>query len=66
MTSNEAMIIGERIAALHKKNVLEMIEMGATPERALHGCLVSLAACVMVELQKAATPLSSGIRESKP
>jgi hypothetical protein len=56
MTSKEAMIIGERIAVQHKRNVMELMDMGSTPERALHGCIVSLAAQIMVELQKATEP----------
>lgn len=59
MTSKEAMVIGERLATQHKKDVLNLINMGSTPERALHGCIVSLAARIMFELQKAAKDFES-------
>jgi len=53
MNAHDAIKIGEEIALKHKKNVLEIIEMGATPEKALDGCIVSLAANIMVVLNRA-------------
>lgn len=49
------MDVGTAIAEKHKKNVLELIEkFGATPEKALEGCIVSLAADIMVKAMKMA------------
>lgn len=53
MNARDAIKVGEEIALKHKKNVLEIIEMGATPEKALDGCIVSLAADIMVALNRA-------------
>jgi hypothetical protein len=53
MNAHDAIKIGEEIALKHKRNVLEILEMGATPEKALDGCIVSLAADIMVVLNRA-------------
>lgn len=52
-TAKEAIEIGHQIAIKHKANVLEILEMGSTPEMALEGCIVSLAADIMIALNRA-------------
>jgi hypothetical protein len=54
LTEKEAMEIGMRVAEDHMRNVMDLVNhFGSGPRSALNGCLVSLAATIMAELQKA-------------
>lgn len=55
MNAREAIEVGGQIAQKHKRNVMDLMELGATPEKALDGCIVSLAADIMVALNRAET-----------
>ena len=54
MSTNDKkyMDVGMAIADQHKKEVMKLMALGSSPDKALNGCIVWLAAKIMVEAQK--------------